>query len=400
MIFCSESVSEGHPDKICDQISDSILDACLKKDPNSRVACEVLACNEKILVAGEITTKAKIDYKKIVLETLSNIDYKNDKNVNLKKIKIEIFLQTQSPEIANTVNTSFNEKKSIGAGDQGQMFGYACDYFNKYCHDFMPIAYTIAHLLIINATKLRKSGDFKYALPDMKSQAILEFHNKDYRNPKIKKLLMSIQHDKKYDKKTFEKYIITKIMIPTAKSLNLNTNFEIVINPSGSFHNGGWMYDTGLTGRKIIVDTYGGWSTHGGGCFSGKDPSKVDRTGAYFARYIAKNLVAAKLCRECEVQISYTIGSAYPLDFNVKTFRTGILNDNILKDIISHEFNWSLSKIIQKFNMTSINYYHLSKNGHFGHIASEYPWEKLDKVDDLLKYRIKPIIKNKNVNLI
>lgn len=398
MIFCSESVSEGHPDKICDQISDAILDECLAFDKNSRVSCEVLVCKSKIIVAGEITTKTKVNYEKIVQDVLAKIDYSQDDNINLDNLNIEIAITTQSPEISETVNKTIEHKNSIGAGDQGQMFGYACDYFQKFSNDYMPLPHIVAHSLIKKATDLRKSYEFVGALPDMKSQVVIEFHRNHYDRPIIKEMIMSIQHKKNYDLDKFNQFVHEKIMIPIAKQYHLNIDFKFVINPSKSFHVGAWIADTGLTGRKIIVDTYGGWAKHGGGCFSGKDPSKVDRTGAYFARYIAKNLVAAQLCNECAVQISYIIGSAYPITINVNTMGTGIIGDNILTAIVKREFNWSLSKIIKHLKLREISYYPLSKYGHFGKHVKNYPWEQLDRVDDLLKYRFTPL-KNKEDNL-
>lgn len=304
ILFTSESVSEGHPDKVCDQISDAVLDACLKVDPNAHVACETFATTNFILVGGEITCKEKVDIPQIVKDVLKKIGYdKPEYGCDYHTIEIVDKTKQQSPDINQGVNQ--RKPEDLGAGDQGLMFGYATNETEGY----MPLAISIAHKLVREASEKRHKGLFKGARPDMKSQVTI-----DYTDPKhirIDNMLMSVQHDEDVNLEEFKEYIHKSIMQKVAKSFGLNTDFKYLINPTGRFVIGGPAGDTGLTGRKIIVDTYGGSANHGGGAFSGKDPSKVDRSGAYMARYIAKNLVAAGVADRLEVQLSYAIGVNY-----------------------------------------------------------------------------------------
>ncbi len=383
ILFTSESVSEGHPDKVCDQISDAILDACLNEDPGSHVACECFVSKDFLLIGGETTTKAKIDYEKIARDVIKEIGYDNDElGFNYKNLKIINIINSQSPDINMGINRGNILEQ--GAGDQGIMFGYATNENEGY----MPLAIVIAHKLVREATRLRKNGEFKYSRPDMKSQVTIDY---SIQTPKIDTILMSCQHDPDFDENEFKDFILNKIMIPVVKSFNLNTEFKFLINPTGRFVIGGPMGDTGLTGRKIIVDTYGGSARHGGGCFSGKDPSKVDRSAAYYARYMAKNLVAAGIAERLEIQLSYAIGKAEPISISVSTFKTSHYKDEVILDIIDKVFDARPGVIIDKFNLTkpSFSYKSLAAYGHFGRPDLDLPWEKLDKVEE-----IKNLIKN------
>ena len=380
ILFTSESVSEGHPDKVCDQISDAILDACLASDPDSHVACEVYATGNFILVGGEITTKSKINVKSIVKDVLKSIGYdKKALGTDYHTVKIIDKIKKQSPDINMGVSQEKQEDK--GAGDQGMMFGYATNESEGY----MPLPISIAHKLVRYATKLRKDGTFKGARPDMKSQVTI-----DYTDPKhirIDTILMSVQHDENVNLDEFKEFIKENIMKSVAKSFNLNTDFKVLINPTGRFVIGGPTGDTGLTGRKIIVDTYGGSAHHGGGAFSGKDPSKVDRSGAYMARYIAKNLVAAGIADRLEVQLAYAIGINKPVSINVSTFKTSKYKDEEILSIINKVFDVRPGMISKQFSLTKpcFKYQDTSNYGCFGRPDLNLPWEKLDKVDEIKK---------------
>ena len=346
ILFTSESVSEGHPDKICDQIADAILDECLKYDEDSFVACECFASTNILIIGGEITSKAidKIDIEKIAKDVIKDIGYDKDEyGFNYKTVKILNLIKAQSPDIRQGVKN--NNYLLQGAGDQGIMFGYASNETEGY----MPLAISIAHKLVRVATNLRKEGAFKHARCDMKSQVTIDYTNKI--NPKIDNMLMSIQHDEDYNEEEFKKFIHENIMQEVAKSFNLNIDFKYLINPTGKFVIGGPMGDTGLTGRKIIVDTYGGYARHGGGAFSGKDPSKVDRTAAYMARYIAKNLVAAGIANRLEIQLSYAIGKPEPLSINISTFKTSKYSDELILKIINEVFDLRPGAIIKNFSL-------------------------------------------------
>lgn len=385
VLFTSESVSEGHPDKVCDQVADAILDAVLKEDPNSFVACECFASKDFLLIGGEITTKAHVNYESVARDVIKDIGYDKDEyGFNYKTLKILNIIKEQSPDIRQGV-----ERGSLllqGAGDQGIMFGYA----SKESEGYMPLPITIAHKLVRVASALRKSGEFKYSRPDMKSSVTIEYNGR--KKPRIDTILMSCQHDPDFNEKEFKDYIKNKIMIPIAASFGLNTDFKVLINPTGRFVVGGPMGDTGLTGRKIIVDTYGGSSRHGGGSFSGKDPSKVDRSAAYMCRYAAKNLVAAGIAERLEIQVAYAIGKAEPLSINVSTFKTSHYDDEAIYEIIRKVFDFRPGAIIKNLDLKehkTFAYRDLARYGHFGRPDLDLPWEKLDKVDE-----IKSLLKN------
>lgn len=380
ILFTSESVGEGHPDKLCDQISDAILDACIKQDENSRVACECYATKDLLVIGGEITTNAKVDYEKIARKVIKNIGYDKDEyGFNYKTVKIINVIKMQSNDISMGIVKSDHLEQ--GAGDQGIMFGYATDETKGY----MPLAISIAHKLVRRAESLRKEGVFKYARPDMKSQVTIDYS--DPNNPKIDTILMSVQHDENFDENEFKNYIKKEIMNKVVESFKLNTNYTVLINPTGRFVVGGPAGDTGLTGRKIIVDTYGGSARHGGGAFSGKDPSKVDRTSAYYARYMAKNLVAAGVAKRIEIQLSYAIGIAKPISLNISTFKTANYSDETILKVIRKVFDARPAAIIDQFNLKkpSFNYEDISSYGHFGRQDLNLPWEKLDKVEEIKK---------------
>lgn len=382
-LFTSESVSEGHPDKVCDQIADAILDECLRIDKYAHVACEVFATKEFVLIGGEITINSNVvpNYEKIARDTLRKIGYTSPEiGIGADTCKIEIRVNTQSSDIA--MGVKHEDTLNMGAGDQGIMFGYATNESEGY----MPLPLTIAHKLVRTATNLRKEGKFKHARPDMKSQVTIDYT--DPNNIRIKTILMSIQHDETTDLAAFKKYVHDEIMVPVATSFNLNTDFDYLINPTGRFVIGGPLGDTGLTGRKLIVDTYGGSSRHGGGAFSGKDPSKVDRSASYYARYIAKNLVAAGAASRLEVQLSYAIGVAKPMSLSLSTFGTSHYNDEDILRAIETYFDARPGAIISSFklNEPTWKYADICNYGVFGRPDIDLPWERLDKVEELKKF--------------
>lgn len=376
ILFTSESVSEGHPDKVCDQIADAILDNCLQLDAKSRVACEVFATTEYILIGGEITCAFSPDYEKIARDVLRSIGYTDKKyGIGADTCRIDVKVKEQSHDIAQGIDRS-KDILNMGAGDQGMMFGYASNESKGY----MPLAISIAHKLVRTASKLRKEGKFKDARPDMKSQVTVDYS--DPNHLRIDTVLMSIQHSPDFDEKAFREYVLNSIMKKVVKSFGLNDDFKYLINPTGRFVIGGPEGDTGLTGRKIIVDTYGGTGKHGGGSFSGKDPSKVDRSGAYMARYIAKNLVAAGVAERLEVQLSYAIGVPEPISVGISTFGTAHYSDDVILKTIRHFFDARPGAIISQFslNRPTFRYRDLSNYGHMGRPDLDLPWEKLDKV--------------------
>ncbi len=376
ILFTSESVSIGHPDKVCDQISDAILDACLAQDPYSRVACECFATTNLVIIGGEITTNAVVDYEKVARETLEKIGYTSDEiGIDAKNCEIRVVLDTQSVDIALGTN-----KEVGGAGDQGIMFGYATTETEGY----MPLAISIAHQLVRVATEKRLSGEFKHARPDMKSQVTVDYT--DPNNVKIDTILMSIQHDEDYNEEEFKDYVKNNIMMYVVSKYDMNQDFRIIINPTGRFVIGGPHGDTGLTGRKIIVDTYGGYARHGGGAFSGKDPSKVDRSAAYMARYIAKNIVAAGLAEKAEIQLSYAIGVAEPTSVFVETFGTRKVSKDVLLKAIKENFDLTPNGIISSLDLLRPIYSKTAAYGHFGRGDLNLPWENLDKVEVLKTY--------------
>ena len=380
ILFTSESVSEGHPDKICDQVSDAILDAVLAQDPNSFVACECYATTNLLIIGGEITTTAKVNYEEVARSVIRDIGYDDDEiGFNYKTVKIINLIKEQSNNIRQGIVKDNYENQ--GAGDQGIMFGYASNETKGY----MPLAISIAHKLVHEATRLRKENKLPNALPDMKSQVTIDYTNK---TPRIETILMSVQHKKGTDLNKFKEEVYQKVMVPVVKSFGLNLDFKVLFNPTGKFEIGGPKGDTGLTGRKIIVDTYGGSARHGGGAFSGKDPSKVDRSAAYMARYIAKNLVAAGVSNRMEIQLSYAIGEPNTQSINISTFKTSNYSDEQILEVINKFFDCRPGVIIHNFNLKnpSFKYKDLSNYGHFGRPDLDLPREKLDKVEEIKKY--------------
>lgn len=389
-LFTSESVSEGHPDKVCDQISDAILDAVLALDKNARVACETFATRDYVLISGEITATDHPDYVAIARKVLTNIGYTAPElGIDGNTCQIDTRINRQSPDISQGVNRGSVFEQ--GAGDQGIMFGYASDENEGY----MPLAIVVAHKLVRTASQLRKDGLFKGARPDMKSQVTIDYSKPHH--PRIATILMSVQHDEDIDMLTFKKFIHENIMIPVVNSFQLNLDFKVLINPTGRFVTGGPAGDTGLTGRKIIVDTYGGYARHGGGAFSGKDPSKVDRSAAYMARYIAKNLVAAGVAKRLEIQLSYAIGIADPLSVSIMTFKTGQYDDEVILKAINQLFDCRPGVITRDFALTTptFKYQDIAAYGHFGRQDLNLPWEQLDRVDAIKKF-LEPYPKKKH----
>lgn len=375
-LFTSESVSEGHPDKLCDQISDSILDECLRQDKYSRVACECFATTNLLVIGGEITTNAKVDYEAVARDVMRRIGYTaEDLGIDADTCEIKVVMDTQSSDIALGTNVEVG-----GAGDQGIMFGYATNETETY----MPLPISMAHELVRYASELRHNGTFKHARPDMKSQVTIDYT--DENNPKVDTILMSIQHDPDFNEEEFKTFIKEKIMKEVVRKHHMNEDYKVFINPTGRFVIGGPHGDTGLTGRKIIVDTYGGMARHGGGAFSGKDPSKVDRSAAYITRYIAKNIVAAGLCDRIEIQLSYAIGVKDPTSVHVDTYGTGKVADEVILDAIKKEFDLTPQGIINTLDLLNPIYGPTAAYGHFGRTDVEFPWEKLNKVEDLKKY--------------
>ena len=375
-LFTSESVSEGHPDKLCDQISDAILDECLRQDKYSRVACECFATTNLLVIGGEITTNAKVDYEAVARDVMRRIGYTaEDLGIDADTCEIKVVMDTQSSDIALGTNVEVG-----GAGDQGIMFGYATNETETY----MPLPISMAHELVRYASELRHNGTFKHARPDMKSQVTIDYT--DENNPKVDTILMSIQHDPDFNEEEFKTFIKEKIMKEVVRKHHMNEYYKVFINPTGRFVIGGPHGDTGLTGRKIIVDTYGGMARHGGGAFSGKDPSKVDRSAAYISRYIAKNIVAAGLCDRIEIQLSYAIGVKDPTSVHVDTYGTGKVADEVILDAIKKEFDLTPQGIINTLDLLNPIYGATAAYGHFGRTDVEFPWEKLNKVEDLKKY--------------
>lgn len=371
-LLTSESVGAGHPDKICDQISDAVVDSLLKQDKTSRIACDVIANDDFIYIGGQITTKGYVDTTKEAWKILKPLGYKET------DFKIISAIIPQSPDIAMGVDKNAN--KELGAGDQGILFGYATNE-NKY---FMPWPIVLAHELVKRAEFLRRNKKFPYAKADMKSQVTMEY-NDQTNKILIKKVLMSIQHEENFNEVKFKKFVKDNIIDFVAKENNFNLNYEILINPTGKFVIGGPKGDTGLTGRKIIVDTYGGFAHHGGGAFSGKDATKIDRSAAYMARYIAKNLVAANIANKIEIQLSYAIGLPRPQSIYIDTFGDNKYSQEFLINLINKHFDLSVEGIINTLNLLNVSYLPLATFGHVGRLDLDLPWEKLDKVAEIKK---------------
>ena len=382
ILFTSESVSEGHPDKLCDQIADAILDACLEGDKNSRVAVEVLATVEKVVIAGEVTTKSKVDYEKIARQVMEDVGYISpEMGIGATSAKIEVLVKNQSNDIAQGVDSSF-DSNSLGAGDQGMMFGYA----SSETENLMPLPIVMAHKIVRTGALLRKNGTLKHARPDMKAQVTIDYT--DEKNPRVDTIVCSCQHDEEVDIEDFRKELLEVVIKPVVSSFNMNLDFKYYINPTGRFVIGGPLGDTGVTGRKIIVDTYGGSCPHGGGAFSGKDPSKVDRSAAYAARHCAKNIVGASLASRCQVQVSYAIGVSAPVSIAIETFGTETVEKSKILEAVEALFDFTPKGIIERFSLTNptFKYRELTNYGHFGRPDLDLPFEKLDMVDRLKEY--------------
>jgi len=364
--FTSESVTEGHPDKLCDSISDCILDACLEQDKNSRVAVETFASKDLITIAGQITTNAKIDVEKIARERIKEIGYDNDEtDLDYRTCKVETNITTQSSDIALGVDTG-------GAGDQGIMFGYACNETENY----MPFAIDMAHKLAKRLTEVRRNGTILYLRPDGKTQVTVEYEND--KPKRIETILISNQHLDNVDMKQMKQDVIKEVITPIIPKEFIDENTNIYVNPTGRFVIGGPLGDTGLTGRKIIVDTYGGYSRHGGGAFSGKDASKVDRSASYMLRHIAKNIVANNLAEKCEIQVSYAIGMDKPLSVYVNTFETEKVSKEKIYEIINNQFDLTPNGIIKYLDLKNPIYKRTTNYGHFG--KEDLPWERIIQI--------------------
>ena len=378
--FTSESVSEGHPDKMCDQISDAILDALIAKDPQSRVACETLAKTGMVVVAGEITTNALISYPDVVRKVVRDIGYvSSEMGFDADTCAVLVALDRQSGDIAMGVDASVNKEQ--GAGDQGMMFGFACDE----TAERMPLPIQIAHELVKRLAKVRKDGRYSFLRPDAKSQVTVQY--RDGKPVRVDSVVISTQHSPDVSKETLQEVVIEEVIKKIIPAQYLDAKTKVHVNPTGRFVTGGPKGDCGLTGRKIIVDTYGGYSRHGGGAFSGKDPSKVDRSAAYMARYVAKNVVATGLAKKCEVQVAYAIGVARPLSVLVDTFDTGLIPDERIVELVTKNFDLRPAGIIEAFDLKRPIYQPTASYGHFGRNPEGglFPWEKTDGVEKLRK---------------
>ncbi len=390
-LFTSESVTEGHPDKIADQISDAVLDAIYKEDNRARVACETAVTTGLVLVMGEITTECYVDINKIARETINQIGYNNPAyGFDGNSCGVIVALDEQSPDIAMGVNKALEARKSevsidqeeIGAGDQGMMFGFACDE----TPELMPLPISLAHKLTKRLSEVRKNGTLAYLRPDGKSQVTVEYD--DYTPVRIDAVVVSTQHAEDVTQEQIHQDIMKYVIEPVIPKELIDQNTKYFINPTGRFVIGGPVGDSGLTGRKIIVDTYGGYASHGGGAFSGKDPTKVDRSAAYAARYVAKNIVAAGLAKQCEIELAYAIGVARPVSVLINTHGTGVVSDEKLVEIVNQHFDLRPAGIIKMLDLRRPIYKQTAAYGHFGRVDIDVPWEKTDKVE-LLKAAIK-----------
>ncbi len=377
-IFTSESVSEGHPDKVADQISDGILDAILAQDPKARVACETLVTTGMAVIAGEITTSACINYAEIVRNTIREIGYTDSgMGFDADTCAVLVSLDRQSPDISQGVSEGEGLHKEQGAGDQGLMFGYACNESKE----LMPLPIKLAHQLVEKLAAIRKSGELHFLRPDSKSQVSVEYV--DGKPSRVDTVVISTQHSPDVSHAEIEQHVIEKVVKAVIPAELLDDNTRYFINPTGRFVVGGPMGDCGLTGRKIIVDTYGGMGRHGGGAFSGKDPSKVDRSAAYMGRYVAKNLVASGLCERCEVQVAYAIGVAEPVSITINSFGTGKVSEERLAGLVREVFDMRPRAIIEQLDLLRPIYQKTAAYGHFGRELPEFSWEKTDKAAEL-----------------
>ncbi len=389
LLFTSESVTEGHPDKLCDQISDGVLDACLEQDPYSRVACEVATKTGFVMLLGEITTHANLNFDELARKIIIDVGYdSSEKGFDGNTCAVQVAISKQSPDIAMGVNLSMESKATgasdadldvVGAGDQGMMFGFACNETPQY----MPMPIYLAHKLARRLAEVRKNGTLPWLRPDGKTQVTVEY---SYGKPKrVHTALVSTQHAPNISHAEISESVIEHVIMPSLPKELLDDQLKIYVNPTGRFVIGGPLGDSGVTGRKIIVDTYGGMGRHGGGCFSGKDPTKVDRSAAYAARYAAKNIVAAGLANRVEIQVAYAIGVAHPLSVNVETFGTGQIPDEQIADIVTENFDLRPAAIIRDLNLRRPIFRKTAAYGHFGRDDLDLPWEQTDKVAILRK---------------
>jgi S-adenosylmethionine synthetase len=387
LFFTSESVTEGHPDKICDQISDAVVDACLEQDPHSRVACEVATKTGFVLLMGEITTQAQVNFDELARKVINEIGYDNSsKGLDGTSCGVLVSMSKQSGDIAMGVNKALEAKSgemseeeldAIGAGDQGMMFGYACNE----TPELMPMPISLAHKLTLRLTEVRKNGTVPWIMPDGKSQVTVEYN---YGKPaRVDTVLVSTQHKPEISQEQVRAAVIEHVINPVLPAEMVDDRIKIYVNPTGRFVIGGPQGDSGVTGRKIIVDTYGGMGRHGGGCFSGKDPTKVDRSAAYAARWAAKNIVAAGLAERCEIQVAYAIGMAYPLSVNVETFGTGTIPDATISTLIEAHFDLRPGAIIRDLDLRKPIFRQTANYGHFGRDDLDLSWERTDKAESL-----------------
>ncbi|MDR1217792.1 MAG: methionine adenosyltransferase [Oscillospiraceae bacterium] len=381
-IFTSESVTEGHPDKVCDQISDGVLDAILQNDKAAHVACEVAVTTGLVLVMGEITTSSYVNIPQVARDTIKAIGYTNPEyGFDHKGAAVLTSIDEQSPDIAMGVNSAFDDSDDKGAGDQGMMFGFACDETPEY----MPAPISFAHALTRRLAQARRSGELGFLRPDGKSQVTVEY-DEENRIVGVPAIVVSTQHDPDIAIEQLREAVIETVIKPVIPAGLITRETKYFVNPTGRFVIGGPVGDSGLTGRKIIVDTYGGYASHGGGAFSGKDPTKVDRSGAYMARYIAKNIVAAGLARACQIEIAYAIGVARPISILVDTRGTGTVDDGRIAKIVTELFDLRPSKIISRLNLLGTRYQPTAAYGHFGRVDLELPWEALDAAESIKSF--------------
>ncbi len=377
-LFTSESVSMGHPDKLADQVSDGVLDALLAQDPYSRVACETLVTTGLAMIAGEITTKATIDYPTVVRDVIRDVGYIDDEaGINADTCAVMVAIDKQSPDIAQGVDENSRAGKDIGAGDQGLMFGYACND----TPELMPLPIALAHRILNRLTEARKKGEVDWLRPDSKSQVTVEYDG--VKPVRIDTVVVSTQHNPQVSNDDIRSFVIGEIINPTLPAGLVNNDLKYHINPTGRFVVGGPHGDCGLTGRKIIVDTYGGWGRHGGGAFSGKDPTKVDRSAAYMARHVAKNIVAAGLAERCEVQLAYAIGVSEPVSVHVDTFGSGQVDDERICDLVRELFPLTPSGIIKYLDLRRPIFRKTAAGGHFGREDADFTWEKTNRAKEL-----------------
>ena len=379
-LFTSEAVSMGHPDKLADRISDAVLDALFDQDPMSRVACETMVTTGIAIIAGEITTRARVDYPDVVRNAIRAVGYVDDHwGINAETCAVMVSLDRQSPDIAQGVDADETSQKDIGAGDQGLMFGYACNH----TPELMPLPIALAHRITNKLTEARFKGEVPWLRPDSKSQVTIEFEKS--RPVRIDTVVVSTQHDPSIDQKGISDYLIPNVINPCLPEELIKGDVKYYVNPTGKFVVGGPHGDCGLTGRKIIVDTYGGWARHGGGAFSGKDPTKVDRSAAYMARHVAKNIVAAELAERCEVQLAYAIGVSEPVSVLIDTDGTAKIEEAKIQQLVRELFPLTPGGIIQYLNLRRPIYQKTAAGGHFGRDDADFTWEKVNRVDELKK---------------